>query len=230
MSLVNISIDDVSPHPKSSIKVLDRCFELIEVFPDIKFTLFIPLSYQRMGGRNYPLTGDDGFCDSLRSLPKKHFELGWHGYSHGIPAVSNNDEFKDLNNEEAAAALSNMFEEADLADIKDHFKPIFRPSAFRMSPETFDACRGMGCEILALSDDPVINAAYGGKDKTWKKVVYYNVNPPFKPLRLFDKTEIVYHACEWDRSYLSNEFTDDLVRFLNKNRCEFEFVFMEDMV
>ena len=32
---VNISIDDVSPHPKSSTKVLDRCFELIEQFPEL---------------------------------------------------------------------------------------------------------------------------------------------------------------------------------------------------
>ena len=33
---VNVSIDDVSPHPKSSIKVLDRCYELIEEFKDGK--------------------------------------------------------------------------------------------------------------------------------------------------------------------------------------------------
>ena len=46
-SLVNISIDDVSPHPRSSIKVLDRCHELISDYPDIKFTLFVPISYWR---------------------------------------------------------------------------------------------------------------------------------------------------------------------------------------
>ena len=32
---VNISIDDVTPHPLSSTKVLDRCYELIEEFEDI---------------------------------------------------------------------------------------------------------------------------------------------------------------------------------------------------
>jgi hypothetical protein len=42
MYKVNISIDDISPHPQSSTKVLDRCFELINVFPEIKFSLFIP--------------------------------------------------------------------------------------------------------------------------------------------------------------------------------------------
>ena len=34
---LNVSIDDVSPHEKSSIKVVERCFELIKIFPDIKF-------------------------------------------------------------------------------------------------------------------------------------------------------------------------------------------------
>ena len=34
---VNISIDDVSPHPLSSTKVLERCYEMIEEFEDIKF-------------------------------------------------------------------------------------------------------------------------------------------------------------------------------------------------
>lgn len=46
-NLVNISIDDVSPHPLSSTKVLDQCFELIKYFPDIKFTLFVPAAYWR---------------------------------------------------------------------------------------------------------------------------------------------------------------------------------------
>ena len=45
--LVNISIDDITPHPHSSFDVLDRCYELIEFFPDIKFTLFMPMAYYR---------------------------------------------------------------------------------------------------------------------------------------------------------------------------------------
>ena len=44
---LNISIDDVSPHPLSSTKVLEQCYYLIEKFEDIKFTLFIPLAYWR---------------------------------------------------------------------------------------------------------------------------------------------------------------------------------------
>ena len=45
MYKVNISIDDVSPHPLSSVKVLERCYEIIKVFPDVKFSLFVPIAY-----------------------------------------------------------------------------------------------------------------------------------------------------------------------------------------
>ena len=40
---VNISIDDVSPHPMSSVKVIERCREIIKKFPEAKFSLFVPM-------------------------------------------------------------------------------------------------------------------------------------------------------------------------------------------
>ena len=73
-SLLNISIDDVSPHPKSSISVVKRCFELIDVFPDIKFSLFVPVSYWRTVRREIatpqPLQINlyPEFCESLRKI------------------------------------------------------------------------------------------------------------------------------------------------------------------
>ena len=230
MSLVNVSIDDISPHPKSSTKVLERCFELIEVFPDIKFTLFIPMNYQRMDGRSYPLTAHDDFCEELRKLPRSNFEFGWHGFDHGIPMVSNNDEFKDMTYEDANEALIKMFQEANLSEISDIFSSIFRPSAFRMSPDTFNACCFHGLQILALSDDPLVAVGYGGEDKKYKDVVYYNVNPPLKPLKLFDRTEIVYHACEWDRSYLDEEKTTELRDFCFEHKENIKFTFMKGIV
>lgn len=50
MIKINISIDDVSPHPRSSKKVLEQCERLIKKFPNIKFTLFIPIAYWRTSG------------------------------------------------------------------------------------------------------------------------------------------------------------------------------------
>ena len=45
----------------------------------------------------------------------------------------------------------------------------------------------------------------GGTAYVKNDVVYYNCNPPFDDLELYEKTEIVYHACEWDKNYLSKE-------------------------
>ena len=39
---INISIDDVSPHEYSGIDVISQCNKILSVFPDAKFTLFIP--------------------------------------------------------------------------------------------------------------------------------------------------------------------------------------------
>jgi len=226
---VNISIDDVSPHPKSSVLVLDRCFELMNVFPDIKFTLFVPMAYTRVGEQAYEIRKYPDFCDILKRLPKSNFEIGWHGYHHGVIDKSSNDEFQDLNYSGASTVLEKMFVEAKVAGIRDIFKPILRPSAFRMSPESILACKEFGIEILALSDIPAVKEKYGGEDEKYDKVVYYDCNPPHKPLVLKSNTEIVYHACEWDRNYLGVNNVNELRDFLLKNVDDISFVFMETL-
>ena len=219
---VNISIDDVSPHPRSSTKVLDRCYELIEVFEDIKFTLFVPIAYWRTKRQevatreplvlsNYP-----DFCEELRNLPKQNFEIGYHGLFHGIPGKTDNDEFMELNYKEACEKFDLMFEIVEKSNLKETFKPIFRPPAWRMSPDTFRECKDTGIEILGLYD--------GQEDKKFDKVIYANVMPPVHPLELFEKTEIVYHACEWDKNYLCESKTKELNEFLKNNNTEFSFM------
>jgi hypothetical protein len=235
-SLINISIDDVSPHPRSSIKVLDRCHELISEFPGIKFTLFIPISYWRTVSPGVstkkPLQINlfKDFCDAIRDLPRDNFEIGYHGFHHGIPGKTDNDEFASLTKEEASAAFSAMFKVVEDAGLRDIFKPIFRPPAWRMSPATFDVCKGVGIKVLGLYDgQEEYLEVYGGKDKEFDKVIYANVMPPLHPLSLFEKTEIVYHACEWDKNYLDEQKTDDLKEFLKNNREKIDFCFMEKM-
>lgn len=229
LNKINISIDDISPHPKSSIRVLDRCFELIEVFPSIKFTLFIPMAYTRIGEKTYFVSEYPDFCRYLRNLSKDNFEFGWHGYYHGIKGQSSNDEFKDLNYNQAINVLTKMMEEAEKSGIKDIFCPILRPSAFRMSSDSFTACQDMGINILALSPKNHIRKQYCGQDLNFDgKIVYYNINPPFDPLTLYNNMEIVYHACEWDKSYLDKNKTDDLKKFLNEHD-KVKYCFIRDL-
>ena len=154
---VNISIDDISPHPKSSISVIERCFEVIKEIPDVKFTLFIPMSYWRTikpgTQTSSPLQVDKfpEFCDKIRELPEKNFEVGFHGFHHGIPGISDNDEMKSLSYDSAKKLFSAMFEVCKKANLSEKFSPILRPPAWRMSPDCFKVCEEFGIEVLALS-------------------------------------------------------------------------------
>ena len=70
-SLINISIDDISPHPRSSLKILKQCYELIKIFPDIKFSLFLPMAYWRTKKKGtesempYTISDDYNFCQEI---------------------------------------------------------------------------------------------------------------------------------------------------------------------
>jgi hypothetical protein len=230
---VNISIDDVCPHPHSSVKVLERCFELIEIFPTIKFTLFVPIAYWRTIGNTATrqpcfIHEDPQFCQVIRELPAENYEIGSHGYYHGIPGETNNDEFKLLSHSDTVNKFHLIYAGIKHAQLENIFKPIFRPPAWKMSPEAIRAAFDEGIEILALSPDH--KEIYLKEDENYDKVVYYNVCPPLKPLKLFDKTEIVYHACEWDQNYLNGSHTNQLKEFLLKNKENIEFCFMEEMI
>jgi len=231
---INISIDDVSPHQKSSIKVLDRCFELIEIFPDIKFTLFVPIAYWRTIkpeiATKQPLRIDKfpDFCNALKNLPDSNFEIAYHGLYHGIPGISDNDEFQSITYEEARQKFDTMFEIVNLAGLREVFKPIFRPPAWRMSSSAIIAAKDMGYKILALSPDDYAMKTYDGAQNNFGKIVYYNSNPPFKDLQSIEINEIVYHACEWDNNFFSDDHAELLINFLKK-QPNLQFCFMEEM-
>ena len=235
-SLINISIDDVSPHPKSSIKVLDRCFELINKFPDIKFSLFIPISYWRTIrpdiATQTPLQIDlfPKFCKAIAALPEKNFELCYHGFHHGIPGKSDNDEFQYLDYDHAIERFNAMFKVIKLSNLENKFKMIFRPPAWRMSTDAIKASIDMGFEVLALSPDEYAQKTYGTFVDTVDNVVYYNCNPPHKPLNIFPKTEVVYHACEWDKNYLDVKKQDELSKFIENNIENLKFSFLKELI
>jgi peptidoglycan/xylan/chitin deacetylase (PgdA/CDA1 family) len=233
---INISIDDVTPHPRSSLNVLRRCEELRSEFRDIKFTLFVPTAYYRtvpapvesMCDVPFRLASYPEFCRALSELPSENYEIAYHGHFHGIPGVSNNDELRDLSYVEAHLRLGLMLEGARQAGVK--FKPVLRPPAWRMSPATFDAARDLGIRVLALSRLDYAAATYGGKDTSddWAgRVVYADSWPPQRQLAVSDHLEVLYHACEWDANYLSETRTSELCNFLRTN--EHTPVFIEEL-
>lgn len=233
MKYLNISIDDVSPHPKASTKVLSRCFELIDIFPDIKFTLFVPSAYWRTMSNTTKsplyLYEHTAFCEEIKSLDSKNFEIGFHSHLHGIPNVSNNDEVAYISYKEAIDIFKSMLKTTERAGLNNTFKPIFRPPGWRMSKQAIKAAKDIGIEIFALgSFDYAINS-YQGEDKR-VNTVYETCSPPISPLKLTKHTEIVYHSCEWLNNYLDNNQTNELCDFIKKHKNEIKFCFMEEML
>lgn len=231
---INISIDDVSPHPKSSIKVIDNCLSVIREFPNVKFSLFVPVGYWRTVkpgiATEKPLFIHlfEDFCESLKQLPPENFEIGYHGLYHGIPGISDNDEFQSITYEEACQKFDIMFEISKLAGLDKVFKPIFRPPAWRMSPGAIRAAKDKGIKILALSPDDYALKTYEGEQNNFNRVVFYNCNPPFKLLKHFDNNEIVYHACEWDMNYFSESAQIELTNWL-KSQEHVQFCFLDNL-
>ena len=83
---------------------------------------------------------------------------------------------------------------------------------------------------MALSPKEYAKKIYAGEEDKEHDVVYYNCNPPFDDLILQEKTEIVYHACEWDKNYLSLELNKNLIDFIEKNKSTIEFSFIEGLL
>lgn len=226
---VNISIDDITPHLFSSTSVLEKCEELLETFPEIKFSLFVPVAYWRTmkpgttTSKPLHISQDQEFCKTLMELSDDNYEIGFHGYYHGIPGKSDNDEFQYLNYDETMKKIDLMFEEMEKAGLQDKVKKIFRPPAWRLSPDAFRALSDRGFELFALTDLPHIKEVYAGEENN-HPCTFSNQFPPFKPLEETEKCGIVYHACEWDKNYLNVEKRDELIKFLSDKECEFVFL------
>ncbi len=241
-AVVNISIDDISSHPLSSDKCLSNCYRLIDLFPDVKISLFIPTAYWRTvdadgsllkTATEHPLylNEDKDLCNTLKGLSKKNFEVCYHGFYHGIPGVSNNHEFKELNYEEARDRLYQMMEPVVKAGLINTFKKIIRPPSWYMSAESIRAARDLGFEYISLATDRKIRRSYQFEDKKASNVTYYNICPPYSPYpeEVYLKNNIVFHACEWSDNYFGEDNFKDLVSTLKAWRGDIRFGFTEDM-
>jgi hypothetical protein len=234
---LNISIDDVSPHRLSGLDVLVQCDRIIADFPTVKFSLFVPTAYWRTmyihgkpdtrTRRPLYLVEHPDFCDRLRALSKDNFEVCYHGRHHGIPGVSNNDEFRYMNSSEFAARFVEMEDDVAAADLFDVFVPVIRPPAMWMSPDAIQTARLKGIECFALSPRPHHMASYGDAIATRNDdVVYANVWVPDDDLDtcVDADIELLYHACTWDPGHFDFERADELLSWLHDNDVEFCFI------
>lgn len=231
---LNISVDDVSPHPNAGIdKLLPRFNRIIDKYPNVKFSLFVPTGYTRTRSNICPtlaLRDHERFCRTLSSLWPLHFELCYHGHYHSIPGTtSNNDEFQHLSYDDAQDRIIQSCTEIRTANekLQTHldFSPVFRPPAWRINAEALRGLHDSGIRVFALAKEAYTIPIYGDLSKY--NVVWRTCDPPARPLILEPRTCIVYHACEWDKNYLSDELTDQLIEFLKDKQVK--HCFMEEM-
>ena len=235
MQRINISIDDVTPHPKSSIRVIDQCEKILRRVPSAKFTLFVPTAYWRtvpsppesVCERPLNISEFPDFCKVLRNLPPDTYEVGFHGHHHGIPGVTNNDELKSVNRAQAESLFTRMVRESHNAGLSDVFKMILRPPAWRLSPDAFDAAVGI-FDVLALHPGDEYLPVYGGMqfNEHWRRrTVFADAVPPFKEMpESWESLEVVFHACEWDRNYLSDHHVDWAVSLFESSSASGSFI------
>jgi hypothetical protein len=212
--------------------VLERCEELIDKFPDIKISLFVPTAYWRTvksgttTQKPLKLSDFDDFCEELKDLDPDNYEVGFHGYYHGIPGESDNDEFQKISYQEANDKVDLMFAEVAASGLENVFKKMFRPPAWRMNPDAFRCLSDRGFDIFALTDLEYAVETYADAHMQYKHTMSCQF-PPFRPLKKEKKCGIVYHACEWDKNFLSSEKTEELISFISALE-EREFAFLED--
>lgn len=238
-SLINISIDDISPHKNSSIECLKLCNYIIDnYYKNIKFTLYIPMAYWRRFndkvGEEVIFTKTDSplFLDSypevykaLLNLPKENFELCYHGLYHS-DETCNNNEFEKLTYDKALDKFEKMFDIAKKCGIYDDMKMIFRPPNFRMSPDSIRAAYDVGIRQLSLHPDKKVRKSYNNAYSIFDDVSWFNVIYPWKDYKLRKKTSIVFHACDWSKNHLNLENSNILISFL-KNSKDIEFCFAD---
>ena len=208
---LNVSIDDISPHPKIGMDALNRLREIVESH-NIKVSLFVPTCVKRFGDNEkkyYLLEDYPKFVDELKSLPQ-NFEICHHGHKHGKKdPKSNNDEFRYLSQQETVDILNRSREVFNNVGLT--VRPVLRPPGFWISKDAFKGCVEFGIKVLALNDSKRYMRSYGKAARRYKHVVFPGIQPKKK-----DAEEIFYHAGDDQPDYFSKKFARRVVRRLNK--------------
>lgn len=140
----NLNLDDLLPR-YTDFSVL---YKVLRVVPDIKVTVFMPISSRDWGqGKNYILD-HPYWCRKVASLPSKNFEFSCHGWEHHLRDKT--PEFKCLSQADATVLLEQC--ERAFARAGIPFVKGFRPPCWEMSEGTERALENLG--YLYLSDSP----------------------------------------------------------------------------
>ena len=214
-----ITLDDYSPRPGTND--LSWCNKLIEKYPDIKFNLFTPVAFCRLGENPYYISNHPEWIGAVKNLPESNYRINFHGVFHRRTGSkhpeSNNDEFQFLNTNETKGKIYKMKTEFKKSGIK--VCKTFRPPAWKISASA----------ARVLTDDGFVIA---GDNKYYQKLkdsvsgmkwVSWNwdmIGPPPN-----DNDVVIFsHSSSWTNNYFDKKVYSKILELLDDNKFEFKFI------
>lgn len=227
MAKFNLSLDDMSPHPKAGLNFesINWCDKIIEAYPDFKINLFVPAAYCRLGEQPYYLSKNLEWVFNLKRIYESqpnNYRINFHGMYHRRTDKkhpdSNNDEFQYLNRKQTKKILQDMHNEFLMASID--FSWTFRPPGWKISKDACKELADYGFECIAGSKE-----WEGAKEDAKIKWVNYNwdllTEPPEGDIVAYG------HTSNWTNNYMNEERYNTIMNFLQDK--QFKFVFIEDI-
>lgn len=235
----NLSLDDMSPHPKAGIKFesIEWCEKLIADYPQLKINLFVPAAYCRLGEQSHKLSEHMDWVKKLRQLSDTNYRINMHGLYHRRISPkhgnSNNDEWQFLEFKSASILAAGMFGEFTAAGligtkISDYmdpkFRPTFRPPGWKISKGSVYALQNYGVNCFAGSKEYYKKVKDAMRPGT--KWVSYNWDLT-GPCNVKGDVVAYGHTSSWTNNYM-DETRYKLVKNLLDSRT-FDFRFIEEM-
>lgn len=159
MNLFNLSLDDFSPHPHAGLNFesIEWCIRLIDLWPNIKINLFVPVRYARLEEQTHPISEYPDWCKKVNRLPN-NFQIGLHGLYHRTSSAdfvfhypeSNNDEFRYLDDFRTSILVYEMMREIEKAKLR--YSKVFRPPRWSISEEATQILVDRGFTIAGHED------------------------------------------------------------------------------
>lgn len=207
---IQIGIDDLCPRPEQGFELWHNVDVLLAL--GLKVDLFVTFAMIRDNDGPYTLTDYVKFVDQLHEVSERPgVALNVHGYNHSCHN-SNNDEFLSSDYKALDAKLTSIDKIID--DTGLDFKKVFRPPAFKISPEGVDALKDHGYTHLSLykghKTGHLYDSFYDKLNLDGIKVHYSNCAPPTDELVSGDLAA-TYHFSTWLANALSDENTNDLL-------------------
>jgi len=221
MRKFNLSLDDMSPHPRAGLnfEAISWCDKLIENHPKLKINLFVPAAYCRLGEEPCYLSQHPEWVAKVNKLPR-NYRINMHGLFHrrtdGKNPDSNNDEFQFLRGEWAHAYVDTMATEFRNSKIRCH--KTFRPPGWKISESAVKVLLSKGFMIAG-------NDSYYQKYKHIPNLRWVSYNWDMTgPCEVKGNIIAYGHTSDWTNNYMDETRFNLISKVLDNEKFDFKFI------